>query len=310
MKVHAFVPAAQPDWVQASVYSYYRLVERIIVSYDRDGLGWNGKPMPVDTTLALLRDMDIDNKMVFCPGNYFRPNHAPHENATYQRQCALDEAGDNANWVLMFDTDEVLADPVMFKSCLEQAHTEGFDGLHYPARWLYQYLGRGWFLEMCSRFWGIAASYPGPVAIRPRTRLTHHRQCDVSLFRVDFKPRNTDPWHRPDATVNRVIGADQGIIHYSYVRRPEYLEKKFANHGEFHNPERSRKVVHWEWCARHPYLASARTPLALRRYGQRHLRPVRITAPNDYALRELNELNGTDNPNPTHAKALVEADRQ
>lgn len=308
MKVHAFVPAAQPDWVQASVYSYYDLVDKIVVSYDRDGLGWNGKPMPVEETLALLREIDSDQKMVFSPGKYYRPEHVPHENATYQRQCALEEAGEDADWVLMFDTDEVLADAATFQSCLEQAQDEGYDGMDYPARWLYHYLGRDWFLEMSSRLWGITASFPGPVAVRPGARLKHHRQCDVTLFRVDFRSRNTDPWHPPHTPVHRAISADRGIAHYSYVRRRDFLTKKFANHGELHDPKEARKFDYWEWCGRRPLLAAARTPLIRRRHRQPRLRLARLRPPNAYAARDLEAIVQASPAHSGEAAATVGAE--
>jgi hypothetical protein len=114
MVINAYVLVAEPSWIEASISSYYAIVDTIVVSYDRSGRGWTGAPIAVDECLDRLRAIDSARKMRFCPGEYARPGHTPMENDTYQRQQALEAAGAGADWVLAIDTDEVLPDAARF----------------------------------------------------------------------------------------------------------------------------------------------------------------------------------------------------
>ncbi len=271
MKIKAYILAADPAWIEASTLAYYDLVDEIIVSYDRQGRGWTGVPIAVDACLARLRAIDRDGKLRFCPGDYARPGYAPMANETYQRQCALDAASAGADWVLQLDSDEVLAAPRVFYDCLDEAQRRGDQGLDYPARYFYRQLGNNRYLEICSRFWGVTAGFPGPVAVRAGTTLTHARQCAVSLFRVDFLPRNTDPWHPKDAPVHRTVGLDQGIYHFSWVRDGQQLQEKTRSWGHAADRDWQHELDYWAWCGRHPLLAMLHTPFA-RRIPARRLR--------------------------------------
>ncbi|MBE7158495.1 MAG: hypothetical protein INR62_08700, partial [Rhodospirillales bacterium] len=123
MRTNAYLLAADPAWIESSVLSYYPLVERIVVSYDEDGFGWTGAPLDIDQCLRRLRVIDRDGKLDFQPGHYARREffRRPLENDTYQRQCALDQAGTDADWVLQLDTDEIIGDASIFTDCLAQA---------------------------------------------------------------------------------------------------------------------------------------------------------------------------------------------
>ena len=59
METNAYILAADPAWIEASVRSYYDRVERIVVSYDEDGLGWTGVPLDIEQCLRRLRAMDV-----------------------------------------------------------------------------------------------------------------------------------------------------------------------------------------------------------------------------------------------------------
>ncbi len=118
MRLHAYVLAADPAWLVQSVRSYYDLVDRIVVSYDQDATSWTGTPLEVEHCLRLLKTADPDGKIVHSPGHYARPEHKPMDNETYQRQRALDEASEGADWVLQLDTDEVFGAPATFLDCL------------------------------------------------------------------------------------------------------------------------------------------------------------------------------------------------
>lgn len=277
MRINAYILAADPAWIEASVLSYYDIVEKIVVSYDENSIGYTGVPVAVEECLARLKAIDKDNKLVYCPGHYARLDHIPRDNDTYQRQCALEEAGKDAEWVLQLDTDEVLGDPNTFFSCLEEAHQKGFDSMEYPARWLYQKLGSGLYLEACRRFWGIAANYPGPVAVKSNTTLRHMRQCDNTMFRVDFDVKNTDPAHAKDAPVHRVVKASQAINHFSMIRKEADLRRKTQTYSHAKDLDWSREIRHWVWAKHHPYSAMLKTPFVVRKFFKTRAPFVRVT---------------------------------
>jgi len=270
MHINAYILAADPAWLESSVLSYYHLVRKIVVSYDEAHLSWSGTPIPVEECLRRLRAIDSESKMVFIPGNFARRAYNPMQNDTYQRQTALDLASDDADWVLQLDTDEVLGNPGAFLSCLKTAHRIGFGAMEYPARWLYASLGNNRYLERCSPLWQTVAGFPGPVAIRPGNTLYTSRQCDTTLYRVDFRKRNTDPFHSPDAPVHAVVAERDGIIHYSWIRDESQLRRKTTAWGHSRD-DWSPEIRHWVWAGKHPILASLTTPF--RRFPQR----MRIT---------------------------------
>ena len=275
MRLSAYVLAADPAWLEASIASYYPLVDRLVVSFDENNVSWTGTPLEVDQCLRAVRALDVENKVHFAPGHYARLDHAPLENDTYQRQCALDLAGEDADWVLQLDTDEVVADPATFLAAIAEADRRGFGGVEYPARVLYKQIGRNRFLEQCGRFWGHAAGFPGPVAVRAGARLTLCRQADVPLYRVDLRSHNTDPWHGADAPVHRVIAPSSAIYHFCWVRSEEHMRRKAKWSGHVNDFDWAPKIEKWMWCGRHPYLATLATPLHSRP-GRGRVRPMAV----------------------------------
>jgi len=137
-------------------------------------------------------------------------------------------------------------------SCLDQADREGFGALDYPARYLYQHVRDGWYLERGRRLWRPAAAYPGAVAVRAGTRLRLSRQTDAALFRVDFSGRNTDPWHPRDAPVHRVVHPAQGIMHLSWVRSEAAMFAKTRTWGHAGERDWSTDVLEWVRRGDHP----------------------------------------------------------
>jgi hypothetical protein len=270
MRLAAYFLAGDPWWLENSVSSYYDLVDRIVVSYDSNRLSWVGSPLPgIDDCIDRVKAIDHDSKVILAPGPYARPDRHPLVSETYQRQCAVDQASEDVDWIIQLDSDEVLQNPSLFADCLSEADARAATGVEYPARWLYQRVGHSTstYLERSSRWWRLTAAYPGPVAVRPRTILRHCRQADASLFRVDFRTHNTDPAHASDAVVHRAIDKDSGILHFSWVRSEEFMRIKadFSAHSD--NYSQPRKLVRWAWCGQHPLLTVATTPL--RRDGER-----------------------------------------
>ncbi len=248
MRLTAYVLLADPSFLAASLRAYYEHVDRVVLSYDETSTSWTGTPLPVDECLAIVKELDRDGKCVHAPGHFARLDEHPLDNDTFQRQTALDEASQDADWVLQLDTDEVMLSPAAFLGALGRAEAAGASGLDYPARWLYSRVAPGRYLEASSRFGRPVASYPGPLAVRAGTTLTHARQTDVPLYRVDLRPWNTDPSHRHDEIVHEVVDPDDAVLHFSWVRTPEAMRKKFGWSG--HTAHYSRPDVYESWVER------------------------------------------------------------
>jgi hypothetical protein len=256
MRITAYAMLADPSFLRESLQSYYAHVDRIVVCYDRSATSWTGTPLPVEACLEMVDEVDVDGKCVALPGDFADLNRSPLDNDTHQRQVALDAASDGADWVLQLDTDEVVPSPRVFFGALGKADAQRFAGLDFPARRLYSRVRAGRYLEYSRRFGRVAASYPGPVAVRAGTTLRLARQADVSLYRVDVRPHGTDPWYRRDAPIHEVIGVDEAVLHFSWVRTHEIMLRKFAWSG--HAPEIDGPIEYRAWVrrTRRPHLAA------------------------------------------------------
>lgn len=298
MKIKAYVLASFVDWLETSVRSYYDSVDQIIVTWDENHLSYSGRPLEIPKCLEILQAIDIHKKMTWNPGHYARLNHKPIDNETYQRQCAIDLAGD-ADWILQIDTDEVVTDVETLLSCLQEATDKKFLCVDFPARFLFRQLSEHRYMEVCSRFWGPVANYPGALAVRPGTLLEHARQSPEKPFRVDFKSVNTDPWRSRNTPVHRVIKPDQAILHFAWIRdEAAMLEKsQVSNHSKDANWERELK--RWFRSHKHPYLTALQTPFLRTETGcyprgiSNHLRTTTIKLPQhlplDASVRTTNE---------------------
>lgn len=289
MRINAYVLAADPNFLAASVLSYYDHVDRIVISYDRTATSWTGTVLPVDECLAILKDLDRDGRCELSPGDFWRPGADPLESETLQRRVALAQASDGADWVLQLDTDEVVADVDAFLRALRHADGAGKAALHYPSRWLYARTGgagpgAGFYLESSTRLWGPVSGYPGPLAVRAGTHLDLARQArSAPHYRVDVRPRNTDPAHPRDAVVDEVVPVRSAVLHYSWVRTDAYMRRKFAWSG--HAAQYANPVVYdrWAWRSRHPLLTAAATPARPR---DERYRIVRLPEPDGYRVSD------------------------
>lgn len=248
MRVTAYVLVADPNFLAESLRSYYDHVERVVLSYDESSTSWTGTALPVEECLEIIEALDTEGKCVRAPGHYTRLDHEPLDNETHQRQQALDAASDGADWVVQLDTDEVMLHPDRFFASLRRADATGAAAMDYPSRWLYARVAPGRYLEASTRFWRPAASYPGPLAVRAGTALSHARQADAPTYRVDLRPWNTDPARRRATVVHEVIDPDEAVLHYSWVRDHDTIRRKFGWSG--HAADYSRPVVYRRWASR------------------------------------------------------------
>jgi hypothetical protein len=263
VKLHAYVLAGDPAWIPQSLGSFYALVDRIVVSYDADGLSWSGDPLSTRESLERITAADPDGKVLLRPGRFANPELMAMWAETAQRQDALDAASEGADWVLQLDTDEVVADPAALRAAIDAADSHAASALEYPARVFYARAESGRFLETCGRFWSTQSSYPGPIAVRSGTALSHARQAaKAPTYRVDVSPWNTDPARPATTRVHRVIGRDQALLHLSWVRTEAQMAEKRAVSGHARGRDWDRELDRWRRRMRHPLLAAAAAPLS------------------------------------------------
>jgi hypothetical protein len=231
MKLKAYILAADPNWIEESVLSYYGIVQEIIVSFDGNGIGWSGKPIPVKECLRRLRAIDRDHKMKFMEGNYSLPSLTPMQNDTHQRQSAIDAIGNTADWILELDTDEILPKGSRFLSHLACV-PDDITVVEWPMRVFFQKLPSGRFLEVTDYLGRQCSEYPGPIATRPGVKLDSARVIqNARKWRFDISAVNRDPLsgalYRPDAVIPR----EEAILHFSWIRSDVDIRSKINGWG-------------------------------------------------------------------------------
>lgn len=223
--ISAYVLAGDPAWVEASISSYYDVVDRIVVSYDRSGTSWSGTPLAVAESLDRIRAVDRDRKAVLAPGDYYRASHTPMENDTDQRRAALAAASESADWVLQLDTDEVL--PAGGRQRLRDLLAGGLPaevaGVDWPMRPIFRQLTRHLFLEVCSYRRRQHAEYPGSVAVRAGARLEHCRTPAGRRWFCGVRGRASG---RGDGPVDTYLPPSAAVVHLSWARSEAALRQK------------------------------------------------------------------------------------
>lgn len=236
MRLNAYILAGDPTWVEASIRSYYGVVDRIIVSYDANCRGWTGAPIDVEKCLRLIREIDTEGKCDYRPGHFARPAYflRPMVNDTHQRQVALGQAAaGGADWVLQLDTDEVLPKPDRLVAVLREADIHRISAVEWPMRVLFRKLRSGQFLEVCARGGRDRFEYPGPVAVKPTVELIDARRSKGPFIRPIVHGDNRSlqllrPAQDGERRVESLDPAD-AVIHNSWAREPASVRAKIAS---------------------------------------------------------------------------------
>jgi hypothetical protein len=250
LRLKAYVLAADPAWIEASVLSYYEYVAEIVVSYDESGRGWTGAPIDVATCLRRLREIDRAGKMRFCGGSFYRAELGPMGCDTFQRSAAIAAVGADADWVLQLDTDEVLPDPDALLAVLRCADEMGAFAVDWPMRVLYQRLRDGRYLEVCDQDGSDRFEYPGSVAVRAGAVLDHSRFTKELTVRAVVRGDDRSLQLRAPAAPNErrieIDSAQMAIIHNSWARSEASIRSKIASWS--HNEGlKSRLYYHVRW---------------------------------------------------------------
>jgi hypothetical protein len=261
LRLGAYLLLGDPAFLEQSIRSIYAIAERIVVVYDEAGLSWTKQPLPIEACLATVERMDPERKVELLPGAYHDTGLLPLQAETLERNAGVAALSNDVDWVVQIDTDEVLGDPDRFVRAIERAHAEGRSALDYPARWLYGHVSGNTYLERCRRTWGISAGYPGPMAVKAGTTLRLARQCDVPLWRIDFRRRNTDPAHPRNTRVDELVRPEEGIWHFSWVRSEQQMRNKAASSGHVDDVNWGKEIDRWLERCRHPHLTTLLTPV-------------------------------------------------
>jgi hypothetical protein len=238
IRIHAYVLASDPTWLQPSLLAYYDQVAKIVVSYDEGHRGWSGAPVAVDRCLRTLRKLDRDGKLELRPGRFTRSavGAANSANAdTRQRQIALKQAGAGADWVVQIDTDEVLPRWDSLCAAIEEAERRDLPAVEWPMRVLFRRLRDGRYLQVVAVDGSPHFEYPGPVAVRPGVRLVDCRRTDGSFLRpvVRGDISSLQVVRPPEKGENRFVCVDpeDAIWHNSWGRPSSTIRSKIRSWG-------------------------------------------------------------------------------
>ena len=259
MTFAAYICLGDPAWIEASVMSYYPYVDKIIATYDCDGLSWAGPKIDVDVCIQRLKAIDLQNKVEFVAGRFsVAANYDnPMLSETMQRQLGLELASRHADWVLQLDTDEIISNWKVFAAHIEHASVDGFDALYYPSICVNQLISRNLALESCRR-WGVRQTgYPGPLCIRSGSKLYMGRRSLGNTLHVACKDSfNTVIESHATVCDTKVFEVDC-VVHITKGRTPAYMEQKFKTWGHAKDRDYDTDLKYWNLVRKYPWLLLA-----------------------------------------------------
>lgn len=246
LRLGAYVCAADPTWIRSTVARYYDHLDVLVVTASSSGTGWTGAPVAVDECLAALREIDHRGILRVVLGEWV-DGRLPLAADTAQRQAAVDALGEDVDWILQLDTDELLLEPRALVSAIRAADAAGIEAVAWPMLVLYRRSGRDRYLEVSSETRGPRYEYPGPVAVRAGTKLREARHTSGSLLRVLVRGDQSSPQvvKAPDQGEARtyVIEPDEVIVHNSWARSPRSVRSKVRSWGH----GGSKRIIAYYW---------------------------------------------------------------
>ncbi|WP_265447911.1 hypothetical protein [Flexivirga meconopsidis] len=246
-KLGAYILPGDPTWLRSSLTRYYDRLDALVVPVPTDGLGWTGRPIPVQECLRIVREVDHRGLLRIVPGRWATPD-APLRADTAQRRAAMDALTD-VDWVVQLDNDEVLPDPAALLDCVPLAEELGVDAVEWPMAVLYRRMPGGKVLAVANRDGGVHHDYPGPVLIRAGATPVEARRVDGPFLRLVVSgDRQSLQIARPpvDGEHRRTtLRADQAIWHNSWARSPAVVWRKVRSSGHASRALRRYTAVRW-----------------------------------------------------------------
>ena len=256
-KIVAYVMAADPAFLESSVLSYYDQVDKIVVTYDRNYLGWTGNPIRTEYCLALLKKIDRDDKCIFVPGDYARSEFFgdPNKNETHQRNQSIALAREFSDWIVQIDTDEVVPKSLRLLDLVDLADNNGCASVWYPMLWVFSLNSHGVTVASNRKLTPIA-DFPGPILLRADQNVIFSRQevnrskglsvrCNTVLGRVDGTK-----------VVDKRIELNELVLHYSMERTEADFQMKAINNGHAFEVDWALAYKCWKLAKKSPHLAS------------------------------------------------------
>lgn len=256
MKIVAYVMAADPAYLQSSVSSYYQQVDKIVVTYDRNHLGWTGKPVRTNQCLSLLRHLDVDNKCLYFEGDYARPEYFsdPNKNETFQRNRSLDIARQYGDWILQLDTDEVLPKALVLSSLVSEAVQHSCTSVWYPMLWIFSVNRRGVTVASNRRLVPIA-DFPGPILLERNQRVVYSRHEANRSTALSFACNAVLGSVPETIVITKSLSWDELIYHYSIERSESDFQMKAQNNGHAFEVDWALAYRRWKLAKSSPLMA-------------------------------------------------------
>lgn len=232
-RLGAYVLPGDPVWLEETLRQYYPLLDDLVVPVPDGGIGWAGRPLPVDECLAIIRRVDSRGVARVIHGSWVEPQ-SPMKGDTAQRQAALDALAGTVDWALQLDSDEFLPRPAVIAELIALADAHGADAVELPMRVLFRRTARHVF-EITAADGAPHHEYPGAVLVRPTVRLADARRVEGRFVRVvcDEASGSLQLSRAPEPHEARAGGFDPAdvIIHNSWARTPSEVRQKVASWG-------------------------------------------------------------------------------
>ncbi len=251
-RIGAYVLASDPTWLRSSLARYYHLLDVLVVSASATSTGWTGKPIAVRDCTEAIEALDVRKISALVRGDFYSPKK-PMQADTYQRQHAIDAVNaidPDLDWILQIDTDEVIPTADRLLQLLGLAEERGLDGVEWPMRVLYRRLRDGRYLQVVNADGSDHFEYPGPIAIRARSRVTEARRTAGSFLRPlvegDVRSLQVARPTGPGETRVSCLAGDEAILHNSWARSRSDVRRKIASWS--HNEGlRSTRYFYLSW---------------------------------------------------------------
>lgn len=234
LRLGAYILAADPTWLRSSLRCYYDDLDVLVVLASSSERGWTGAPVQASRCVDIVREVDVRGIAEVMRGDWTDPSN-PMAADTAQRQAGIDAIGDRVDWILQLDTDELLPDLGALREALSEAESVGVDAVEWPMRVLFRRLRTGAYVEVVARSGRPRFEYPGPVAVRPRTRLVDARRSDGGFLRPvvrgDTESLQIARPAAPDEVRELNVDPTAAILHNSWARSPKDVRAKVRSWG-------------------------------------------------------------------------------
>ncbi|PWJ26131.1 hypothetical protein ATK17_2275 [Branchiibius hedensis] len=232
-RIGAYVLTGDTSWLAKSLRSYYPLLSALVIPWPQDGRGWRGQELPLAEVRSQVEAVDDRRLLRLVPGRWTDRDH-PLDVETAQRQAAVDALSEEVDWILQLDNDEYLPDPDRLLEALAYAEERDLRAVEWPARVLYRRT-RSAVFQVATVTGQPSYEYPGPIAVRPNTRLVSARRVDEPFLRPVVEGDDASLQVARPAVSGEdrsfLVTPQAAIVHNSWARSPEQVWSKLTGWG-------------------------------------------------------------------------------